>query len=193
MKCFIDLGAYNGDTLELAMLRYPDFDKFIGFEPVPYLYHKAKNRLKDKRIKLHRLAASSVSGSRKKMFVDHKKRVGNTGLSIGSGSTILKTKKSGNLSSHRYIRVRTINFAKYLKRNFSEDDFVILKIDIEGEEYRLLNHLIKKGSLKYIDQIFCEWHWDRIGMDEDEHKKLVSRLRSLGFDLTGDKNKDSFT
>mgnify|MGYP003121799925 CR=1 FL=1 len=55
-------------------------------------------------------------------------------------------------------KVKTIDLDRWIKENFSENDEIVLKLDIEGAEYEVLNHMIENGSIKYIDNLFIEWH-----------------------------------
>jgi FkbM family methyltransferase len=186
MKYFIDLGAYNGDTLKKAVSLYSDFDSFIGFEPVGKLYKKAVSRFKNNpKVKIHRKAASVKYGS-DKIFV-HITKKGN-----GKGSSLHLKKKTGNLKKTQYEKIKTIDFAEYITKNFKKNDTIILKIDIEGEEYSLLSHMIDSGAIEYIDKIYCEWHNDKIDMVADEHDSLLSKLNELGFNLHGKNPKDDF-
>jgi len=189
MKVFIDLGAFNGDTIKKAIVVYPDFDKYIGFEPVPSLYKKAAKRLnKYSKVKLYKKAASTSTKS-VNLFLNYVR--GKKGI-MGSGSTLCKTKTSGNINIKRFIKVKSIDFSEYLENNFAKDDFIVLKVDIEGEEYPLFEYLIKTGTISYINKIYCEWHYKKIGFDKDKHKKIVKSLRELGYKLTGNSIKDEF-
>ena len=186
MKYFIDLGAYNGDTLKKAVSLYSDFDFFIGFEPIGKLHRKAVNRFKDNpKVKVYRKAASIKKGS-DKIFV-HATKNGN-----GKGSSLHLAKKTGNLNKKRYEKIKTIDFADYVMSNFNKDDTIILKIDIEGEEYSLLSHMIDVGAIEYINKIYCEWHNDKIDTVADKHDILLFKLNELGFDLHGKNPKDDF-
>ena len=65
MKVFIDLGMYVGAVLKY-MTDNSDFDKYIGFEPVPELYEKAKKLLTGKsNVTLHKKA---VGEENKKVY-----------------------------------------------------------------------------------------------------------------------------
>ena len=49
--------------------------------------------------------------------------------------------------------------AAYIKNNSRPDDFVVLKLDIEGGEWQLLQHLVREGVIPYyIDEIMMECH-----------------------------------
>ncbi|KKL11128.1 hypothetical protein LCGC14_2548890, partial [marine sediment metagenome] len=106
------------------------------------------------------------------------------------------------------ITVKQINFSKYIINNFKKNDNIILKIDIEGKEYDLLEHMIKTGSISYINKIYCEWHlkrscgreWNQNKHNEEwllkqqnRHNKLVLDLNKLGFPLTGENCYDEFS
>ena len=96
MKYFIDLGAYNGDTLKKAVSLYSDFDSFIGFEPVGKLYKKAVSRFKNNpKVKIHRKAASVKYGS-DKIVNSLKKKYGDTlPVSVGGNPHWEDISKSG--------------------------------------------------------------------------------------------------
>ena len=67
-------------------------------------------------------------------------------------------KKKNNLSESS-IRIDVINFSEWLKQF---DKIKFIKIDIEGYEVELLNHLIDSKDLQNIDYIFVETHEKKI-------------------------------
>lgn len=189
MKIFIDLGAYNGDTLEKAMKVYPDFDLYYGFEPYPANFKKLSKKFGgNDKVKLFQQAAY-ISNGKKKFYMHRGNDKSMDNESVGSS---LMEKKS-NLDKNRHIQVDIIDFAEFIRKNFKESDFIVLKIDIEGAEYQLLEHLMLTKTTDYIDKIYCEWHITKLsGMFAKDHSIIVSKLKSLGFDLTGDSRKDEF-
>lgn len=42
--------------------------------------------------------------------------------------------------------------------SYNENDFVVVKIDIEGAEYDVLLHLIRKNIFPKIDVVIIEFH-----------------------------------
>ena len=46
----------------------------------------------------------------------------------------------------------------FISENFSVDDYVILKLDVEGAEYSILKNLLDKNKMSYINEIYLEWH-----------------------------------
>ncbi|KAJ1699073.1 hypothetical protein LUZ63_007585 [Rhynchospora breviuscula] len=60
--------------------------------------------------------------------------------------------------------VRTINgfdFADWVKRTFSEKDYVVVKMDVEGTEFELIPRLFETGANCLIDELFLECHYNR--------------------------------
>jgi FkbM family methyltransferase len=194
MKVFIDLGAYDGDTIKKALKEFRDFDMFLGFEPMPELFEKAKSFFSsNKKVFMKKEAAGIINKEKVKLYTNiaHK----NKKTFVGKGSTLFSNKTSGQIDESKFVLVDVVDFAEYLKDNFKKEDFIVLKIDIEGGEYDLLDHLIKTDMIKYIDKIYCEWHYHKMAGDsinKERHKKLIKRLNNLGFNLTGNRKKDEY-
>lgn len=92
------------------------------------------------------------------------------------GGTLLKSKTSGILDKENPIKVETIDFSKWLLSNFNEADSIILKMDIEGAEYEVIEHMIDTGAFGLIDELWIEWHYGKVGIPKERHDKLVSKI-----------------
>ena len=84
-------------------------------------------------------------------------------------------------------KVSTIDFVDYLKRNFKKEDYVVIKMDIEGSEYAVVPDIITRNATFLIDELFLEAHTNInsccIGRKDRtfEHAKaLVNMLRTYG-------------
>lgn len=42
--------------------------------------------------------------------------------------------------------------------NFNKQDFIVVKMDIEGAEYAVLRKMINDRSLEYINDLYVEFH-----------------------------------
>jgi len=63
----------------------------------------------------------------------------------------------------------------------SLDDRVrLLKLDVEGAEFRILHRLIDTGMIGQIDQVFCETHELKAPSLRAEGRRLRQRLRREG-------------
>ncbi len=195
MRYYIDLGVYDGDFLEKTISYFPPFDKYIGFEPIPEMCKEAREKFKDNsKIVINEIAVSDEDNDKAKFYINFsgKKGSANTeGNCIGPGSTLRADKTTGNIKDDKFIYVKVIDFAKYLKENFEEEDEIVLKINIEGAEYSLFKHLMASGAIRYISKIYCDWHYGKMKnktSEEKRHWKVVEKLNKYGFDLKGDKS-----
>lgn len=72
--------------------------------------------------------------------------------------------------------VGCIDFAQWLQTNVSATDTVIVKMDIEGSEYGILDKLIDTGAIYLIDHLFVEWHdWLMPASYKARHDSIVER------------------
>ena len=83
------------------------------------------------------------------------------------------------------IAVPALDIADWLRRHVGEDDFVVVKCDIEGAEYSVLPHLLSVGHL--IDEVFSEVHYFAANgldlvRDKTVHdaRALITSLRAAG-------------
>lgn len=52
-----------------------------------------------------------------------------------------------------------IDLAGYIQEEFTSEDYLILKMDIEGAEYEVLERLIEEGLLTWFNEMYIEYHW----------------------------------
>jgi FkbM family methyltransferase len=56
------------------------------------------------------------------------------------------------------VVVPSIDFSKWILENCNKSDYVVLKMDIEGAEYNVLEKVISSGAVALIDKLYIEWH-----------------------------------
>ena len=56
------------------------------------------------------------------------------------------------------INVDVINFGDYLKEQSAKYQSIVVKLDVEGEEVNLLEHLISTGAHELISILYVEFH-----------------------------------
>lgn len=62
--------------------------------------------------------------------------------------------------------VKSINLAEFIKSICSEGDYLLIKLDVEGSEFMILDSLIKDINIKLISDIYVEFH-ERFFEDQD--------------------------
>lgn len=74
-----------------------------------------------------------------------------------AGSSVMN--ESYSVSSNNTRIVKCLDIVTLLHSlHLDKQDFVILKIDVEGMEYDLAKHLIITGAIRYIGRVAVEWH-----------------------------------
>jgi len=73
-----------------------------------------------------------------------------------------------------------VDFGQWLKKNFSKDDFVFVKFDIEGAEYDVLDKMLKDGTIEMIDRLYVEFHNVKVDIPRSRDDELVSAIKKAG-------------
>jgi FkbM family methyltransferase len=151
-KIILDCGSHLGESVQkFRNILNSDECIFYMFEANTYLYNEILLDSKFNDCIKHNLAVSN-----KKELV---KFYGCTKNKHSVGSTIEKSKAScDNISEDDYIEIQSINLADFIKNNLNKEDYIILKLDIEGSEYDVLDELIKTDIIFYINELYCEFH-----------------------------------
>jgi FkbM family methyltransferase len=187
-KIFLDIGTHNGQTLVIAKNKYPDFDLFVGVEPVESLCQKAIGKVGelDGNFKIFNRALDYQSEPMREIIF-YEEVNGNNKL----GSSILKDKR---MKKQKEIKVKCQDIRDFFEElNITNEDYIIMKIDVEGKEYDILHGMIKHELINMVDELYIEWHWHKVeSITEERHLNIVRSLNELGFKVTGDSKKDEF-
>ena len=90
MKAFLDLGAFDGLTIELAMRRYRKMDKYYAFEPYPPAFDILSKRFTDKRV-ICLNSAVHPDGGTQKLYLHHRLK---EATKYWEGNSLVKEKKN---------------------------------------------------------------------------------------------------
>jgi len=165
-KIFIDCGSHVGSSIDSFRLRHKDFEIFC-FEPLKK-FKKYHNR---RGVKYYQAAVWTSYGTID--FYEDKT------CDIAQGSSILINKTSGKLDKKHPVTVECIDFSKWIESHFSIDDYIAVKMDIEGAEYEVLNKMILDQTIGYIDDLYMEWHYHKIDMNPQIHEELYNKVKGL--------------
>ncbi|KAL7583960.1 hypothetical protein Lser_V15G42141 [Lactuca serriola] len=58
-------------------------------------------------------------------------------------------------------KIQGFDFANWVKNSFTEKDFVVVKMDIEGTEFDIIRKMVETGAICLIDEMFLECHYNR--------------------------------
>jgi FkbM family methyltransferase len=170
MKVLLDCGAHKGHAISFFKEKYGLFDRIYLFECNPFLALKLQSKYaKDFSTIICPYAIWTEDGI--SSFFFGKKNHSNS-------SSLIKEKKG--VEKNEDIKVITIDFSKWLYERFSQSDEIVLKMDIEGAEYPVLEHLVTTRAISLVKSLYCEWHAGRRLPPKKEsikrHCKLVEQL-----------------
>jgi len=135
-----DVGGYKGEFSDLILKTLPNAKIFI-FEPVYNYYKYLVKKFEDnKNIKIFNFALSGENTKKKINYDDDKSSIYN--LSVLSPGEL----------------VNVISITDFLEQNEIKQ-VQLIKINIEGDEYPLLNHLINKNKIEVFDQMLIQFHF----------------------------------
>lgn len=94
-------------------------------------------------------------------------------------SSILEYKITGHTSASP-VKAKSIDFGRWIKNNFSNDDYILVEFDIEGAEYAVLDKMTLDGSIGYINGFIIEFHNTKVFVPKERDEELKIRLKNLG-------------
>lgn len=192
-KCiFIDLGAADGNTFNdfLANKYGPvqncaygtgDYEAFL-VEANPR-FSTTLQSIAVANPKVHALAATAayMCEGQTSFFLDTK----NVDVNYW-GSSMSQNHPDVMKSGKQKVTVPTSNLLKLIAENTIPDDYVIVKMDIEGAEWDILPCLADDAIAKRIDRLFLEQHpkeWSMSPPVNDAVGESKVKLQQQGVDI----------
>ena len=114
---------------------------------------------------LYKQSAAWVQNGNLTIYIDVHK--------LGWGSTAHKERSK----SHTKVIARAFDISEIIDQ-YSIDDYVVVKVDIEGTEFTLFEHFLKQGTINKIDYIAIEFH--NIYKNSKYFKLLLKATGSAG-------------
>lgn len=149
----LDCGANVGEITE-------EFAKtgaeVHAFEPNPFAYAELKKRCGQyPRVVCHQAAVGCQAGRQRLYFHEQSDQ---DEVLYSNGSSLLAEKP--NISLEKSIEVEMVDLAEFLRRLPRDVD--VMKMDIEGAEVAVLEHLIATGTIRRVRRAFIETHEKKI-------------------------------
>ena len=165
MKVFIDCGGHNSCSARIFNKLYNQKGKFhiYTFEIEPSFFKYYKN------IPNHTLIKKAVWTDDGDMYFyrDSEARK--------AGGGLIK-KENPKRHNTEPIIVETIDLSRWISENFSREDIIDVKMDIEGAEYHVIPDMVDRGTFNIIRKFYIEWHWYKVGINEDHHKRVEAMI-----------------
>ncbi|WP_207477534.1 FkbM family methyltransferase [Arenibaculum pallidiluteum] len=175
-KVFIDLGANHGVVTEKFGREHPDFELFT-FEPNQALRNDiAAVAQKLGRNIVHHSAAAWIRDGQISFFQSNE----DVASTIVSGKREHPQYGFSQIDYSKHVTVPCVDISRWIVSAFTANDFIVLKMDIEGAEYAVLTKMIFDGSLGMVRELICEWHYDRYPhMTPEEHVMIRNKAAQI--------------
>ena len=167
-KLFLDCGGFDGCSALMFLLSNPEFE-CISFEPNPDMWRHFKGIP----TKLVKKAVYTYDGT-----IDF-----TVDPVDGDGSTLVSGKKvdyTGSMenTSCPVISVPCVDLSRVLEEASAEYDVIVLKLDVEGAEYDILEKILGDGTISVIDKLYCEFHAHKMEIEEGRHERVMEMVKT---------------
>ncbi|MFX1383561.1 MAG: FkbM family methyltransferase [Promethearchaeota archaeon] len=160
-RIYIDCGGHKATTAKLILKTHPNFE-IHSFEANPEFSKYFENL--------------DVTLHKKAVWINNEPIDFYTAENSQSGS-LYKDKETGNIIKNKPLKVDCLDLSEWIISNFKKKDYIILKMNIEGAEYKILEKMMEDGSLSYINELFCQFHYHDIpSMTEKDHNEFVKKI-----------------
>lgn len=170
-KVFIDGGARIGETIDIFLNLRSDLKGCdVYFFECNDSHFDVLNNIKETNKDYNfiiRTEAIWVEDGESDFFISTD-RWGDAGCTLDSS-------KREKLDLENPKKVKTINFSNFINQ-FSDDDYIIVKLDIEGAEYKVVNDLLNTGAITKINELLIEWHDHFFDESSTPLKNQLSKL-----------------
>jgi len=163
---FLDIGANQG-LYSLIASENKNCIECFSFEPVPQTIKILKKNISQnglsRKVKVIEYGIDAIQSNKRKIIIDP----------THSGSATLND--ISNSSSYEYIKTINRNYLEKLKLPDNEE--IIIKLDVEGNEVKVLNELVNSAFFNRVSVIYFEY-------DENhaESKKLLTFMKKNKFE-----------
>ena len=185
-KIFVDCGFNAGEMLERFVKALPDF-WFYGFEVNRQYFAESAAELQKRHPNILGLNFSAVSDhdGTASFHIAGQKR----GILRAEATSILPDFHEEEFIQERPYEAPAIDFSRWLKEmvaRHTEADgskpFVVVKMDIEGAEYAVLEELVHDGTITLVSELMVEFHTQQF--DENQRPHYARREAEIRDELS---------
>ena len=171
MRIFLDVGAHDGETLDVALDPKWGFDRIDSFEPASTRLETLR-KFRHKRLSIHDFGLSSQT-----------KNTTLYGAGLLGGS-IYSEKNYLDAKAASYVEdIKLQSASEWLIKNTSASDEIFLKLNCEGSEADILENLIVEKLIFRVKSIYVDFDIRKVPGQAHRQKEIEDKLRSLQIDF----------
>jgi FkbM family methyltransferase len=172
---FVDLGAYDGDSIKAFMRRRnlvtrpSEFDIY-AFEPNPKFWLDLTALPYTNIVSIDNSAAWVEDGIFPFAIDETETPMGST----------LMSGKINIWEKFDKVETRCFDFSGWLKQ-FKKKDYIIVKMDVEGAEREILNKMLQDGTASMMNELWVEMHPNKVvDFTTTEAQELKQKIIEAG-------------
>lgn len=188
-KVFIDCGSNVGQGLRqfINMFNIDSEWEIHCYEPTPNLFLE-QDLLDLPNLSFHKSAVWSKNGTIKFSLCipSEKWEEASQGSSVIG---LLDSEECVDPNSNQFrfndhiVEVESIDITDILKK-YSKDDYIVVKLDIEGSEFEVCRRLLEGDELSKVNELFIEWHTRMMQTESKESENYIrNEIRNYGVNL----------
>lgn len=197
---FVDLGANRGDSLEVFLgnpeakfkfdfprpewATYAQADIYL-FEAnptfnTPLIESKEKHQAQGINVNVFPSTVVDVRDGTRTFFLD----TVNTEHDFW-GSSIYANHPDAVASHSNGTELTAVNISRWLLMNTLPNDFVVVKMDIEGAEYEVIPHMADMAVWSVVDYLLVEWHGipESVPFSHEMARAAAAKLQEKGIHM----------
>jgi FkbM family methyltransferase len=167
-RIFLDIGAHEGQTLEVVTQPKWRFDEIHSFEPMPGQFAKLDRFSDDERVTLHNFGLSDKTGSRDLY-----------GANEQYEASVYRA--PGRIDDSVVTTAEFVRASDWMAENVSSDDVVLAKMNCEGSEADILLDLIETDEIWKLDHVAIAFDIRRFPGGERRYAQLRRLLEEINF------------
>ena len=171
MRIFLDVGAHDGETLDVALNPKWGFDRIDSFEPASSRL-KTLRKFRHKRLSIHDFGLSSQTKNTTLYGA------GLLGGSIYSEKNYLDVKATSYMEE-----IKLQSASEWLNKNTTANDEIFLKLNCEGSEADILENLIAEKLIFRVKSIYVDFDIRKVPGQAHRQKEIEDKLKSLQVDF----------
>lgn len=169
MRIFLDVGAHEGQTLDVVVRSEHNFDRIYAFEPMPAQHATL----------VRRFGASPVVKLCNYGLTDHTATLPLYGTNADMEASLYPRKSDVDASVMSHCQF--MEAAEFFRRHIEWDTEVIVKLNCEGAEVAILRNLMDSGEIWKCSNIMVDFDVRKIPGMEPSERAIMRDLRSRGF------------
>jgi FkbM family methyltransferase len=182
-KVFIDGGAHKGEAIEVLLDKREDLQgcDVHFFEPNPDLISLLEGlNNPNYNVKVHHAALWVEDGE-----IDFLESIARWNTLASTVVQSMNEIWGLKLDRENPKKVPSTSLSNFIN-TMDEDDYLVVKLDIEGSEYFVIEDLFKTGAISKIKELYIEWHDHFFPHLRQKGNELRSKLAQTGIKIRND-------